>query len=174
MYARTRHEVIPRERCRLHNIARVMVWAAVGIGFKSPIVQFPQKQGEDDEKKPFRLNGDSYVTRCLSRAIPAMKGRWFLQDGARPHVTHRVRRYLTSRTKWVEDFPPYSPDLNMIECVWPLLNMRIAMRKPHDLASLRTAITAAWDSITQAEIDSICSGFSSRIKAVHELQGHHA
>ena len=41
---RTRGVVLPRERRRMQNIPRIMVWAAFGVGFKSRLVVFPQKK----------------------------------------------------------------------------------------------------------------------------------
>jgi hypothetical protein len=62
-----------------------MVWAAIGIGWRSRIVIFPQKSAK--ENKGFRLTAKSYVKRCLSPNIRALLARKaiFQQDGAKAH-----------------------------------------------------------------------------------------
>ena len=72
----------------------------------------------------------------------------------------------------MEVWPPYSPDLNMIELVWPLLNKRVAVRHPNTLDELTAAIKSAWVSITQGEIDAICSGFVQKVLEMHQNNGH--
>jgi hypothetical protein len=163
-------EVIPRERRRLHNIPRVMIWAAVGVGFKSPIVLFPgvAKHREGDSIT-FRLNTDGYVRRCLSKVASSLADshRIFQQDGAKPHQTNRVRDYLGRKgVAFIPDWPPYSPDLNMVERVWPLLNERISEQHPTTLSELKSAIKKAWRSIKQSEIDALCKGFGGKLQEV--------
>jgi transposase len=166
--------VIPRERRRLQNIPRVMVWAAVGIGFKSPIVLFPQDQKDDEGKRAFRLEKKGYVRRCLSIVVPRLvaERRIFQQDGAKCHQNTHVRDYLKSKkVEVVDPWPAYSPDLNMIELLWPLLNERVAVQHPSTLVELEAAIQKAWDSITQAEIDARCAGFGSKVVEVVRKRG---
>ena len=160
--------IVPRERRRLQNIPRVMVWAAVGIEYKSPIIQFPLHQ-QGDKTKGFRLNAEGYVRRCLSAIVPSLlkERRIFQQDGAKAHQNNKVRAYLKRKKVVVMDpWPAYSPDLNMIELLWPLLNQRVAALRPTDQDSLAAAIDTAWAGITQAEINARCKGFMSRVKAV--------
>jgi transposase len=160
---------VPRERRRLQNIPRVMVWAAVGIGFKSPIVLFPQEQTTEDGKRGFRLEKKGYVRRCLSVVVPQLlkERRIFQQDGAKPHQNNHVRDYLKGKkVEVMESWPPYSPDINMIELLWPLLNRRVAELYPHTLDELLEAVKTAWDSITQDEIDAICRGFAGKVAEV--------
>lgn len=104
MWVKSKQTVIPRERRRLQNIPRVMIWAAVGTGFKSPIVLFPQtRKTEDDEKVTFRLNTKSYIRRCLAVVVPELvrRNRVFQQDGATCHTSGGSLAYL--RRKNVEN-----------------------------------------------------------------------
>ena len=168
-------QVIPRERRRLHNIPRVMVWAAVGVGFKSPIILFPQTTTDGEgNRTTFHLDTKGYIRRCLSTIVSKLstQRRIFQQDGAKPHQNNRVREYLLMKgVEHIEHWPPYSPDLNMIELVWPILNRRIAERHPTTMPELQAAIKTAWGSITQPEIDAVCGGFQSRLRAVVKRNG---
>lgn len=171
MWAKSVKGVIPRERRRMQNIPRIMVWGAVGIGFKSELVIFPQMAGSNS----FRLDSKGYVRRCLSKVVPELlrQKRIFQQDGARPHVSAHTKRYLESKgVTLMESWPPYSPDLNCSELMWPLLNRRIAAQHPTTLAELIAAARKAWASITQAEIDAICADFPRRLRLVASGDGH--
>ena len=185
MYVRARGgRVIPRERRRHQNIPRVMIWGAVGEDFKSEIILFPQqgKPSEDGRQRKdrmtFRLNAKSYVRKCLSPVVAALKakGRIFQHDGASPHgrgASESVaEKFLRNKGVTVmRPWPPYSPDLNMIEYLWPLLNARVAALHPRNLAELKVAVKQAWASITQQEINAICRGFKGRCEAVRRAGG---
>jgi transposase len=184
MFVHAGGRVIPRERRRHQNIPRVMIWAAVGEDFKSEIVLFPQqgKPNEDGrarkDKMTFRLNAQSYVRKCLSPVVAALKAknRIFQHDGASPHgrgASESVaEKFLRNKGVTVmRPWPPYSPDLNMIEFLWPILNARVAALHPRNLAELKVAVKQAWASITQAEINAICRGFKGRCEAVRRAGG---
>lgn len=168
MWVRRKGRVLTRERKRMQNVPHLQIWAAVGVGYKSPIVLFPQTE----DGSAFRLNGEKYVRRCLSQIAPSLTNRIFVQDGARPHVKKNVKSYLSRKEiKWVEDWPPYSPDLNPIEKVWALLNARIGELRPTTMEQLMSATKEAWNRIPQAEIDKYCAWYASRIEEVYQKNG---
>lgn len=170
MWVKSGANVIPRERRRLQNIPRIQVWAAIGVSFKSPIVMFPDQCMNPDsgrrETGTFRLNGESYVKRCLRHVAEQLRceNRLFQHDGAKPHQNNRVREYLLRKHVNVLDpWPPYSPDLNMIELLWPRLNALVAQRHPNTVVELKQAISESWKSISQDEIDAIAHGFCGKV-----------
>jgi len=183
MYVRLHKDpLLPRERRKLKCIARVMIWAACGIGYKSEIILFPQHNVEEDgrkkEKLSYRLNADSYVRKCLSKVAPALSAqrRIFQQDNASPHGrgSENSRAHLYLKKKGIEvllKWPPHSPDLNMIEYVWPILNKRISALRPTNLEELKRAIKQGWASISQAEIDAQCLYFTKRVQLVARAEG---
>jgi len=173
MWVAPGHGPVPRERRRLTNVPRIMVWAAIGQGFKSELILFPQAmRNADDATVSFRLCSDSYIRRCLSPIVPLLNGRVFQQDGAKVHTAHRVGTYLRGKNiNYIQNWPPYSPDLNCSELVWPLLNRRVAEYHPSTLEELGVAAKKAWASITQGEIDALCRHFHSKIRAVYANGG---
>ena len=179
MYVRRGGRVIPRERRRLTNIPRIMVWAAVGHGFKSPLVIFPQRKNKDERKNAmtYRLDANSYVRKCLARIVPALVagGRIFQHDGASPHgkgsANSVAGRYLAKKGVTVAWHPPYSPDLAVVEKVWPLLNRLVAEQMPQTLSELTAAAQKAWADIPQSALDAICSHFGPAVDAVRRNNG---
>lgn len=164
-------DLCTRQIKRLQNTARVQIWAAVGVGYKGPLVLFPQKGPDDDG---FRLNGHSYVRRCLQRMVPDLvqQGRVFVQDGARPHVRQSVKQYLArKRVQWIENWPPYSPDLNMIEPLWAELNRAIGRRSPKNLEELIAVAQESWEAMPQAVIDAHCRHLRKKAREVADNDG---
>ena len=47
-------KVIPRAKQDCRNIPRVMVWAAIGLGVRSPLVVFPQENDADSDNEDAR------------------------------------------------------------------------------------------------------------------------
>ena len=92
----------------------------LATGYKSPMV-FHKMVRDDDTGRARCVTADIYIRRCLAPVVKAIlkKKIVFRHDGARPHI--RGEAYL--RAKDVETmaslasvpWPPYRPDLNMIE-----------------------------------------------------------
>ena len=180
MYVRRKRGVVlPRERRRMQNIPRIMVWAAWGVGFKSGLVVFPQKKHADERRDAmtYRLNAASYVRKCLSPIVPALVagGRIFQHDGASAHgrgsPNSVAEKYLARMGVTVAPHPPYSPDLAFVEKGWPILNRLVAEQMPQTLQELTAAAHKAWAAIPQATLDKIAMGFKGAVEAVRRNNG---
>lgn len=168
-WSKNRMQVHTREKKRRQNAAYCDVWAAIGHNYKSQLVLFPckQKDLESDTNVPFRLNAKKYVRNCLSKVVPELARRKavFMHDGARAHTAKSVQKYLSSKkVELLLDWPAYSPDLNPIEQVWSVLKFRTAKFHPQDLDELIVATKAAWESISQKEINKFCKSFETKLK----------
>ena len=132
MYVKKGTSPLPRSVKRMQNVSRFHIWAAVGVGFKSKIIIFPQhkpkERGQKGPPKAYRLTSEDYIGRCLSN--PGVKKKItkrnivFMQDGAGPHRAQSITQWFhRNGAKVMKDFPAHSPDLNPIECVWSELNV---------------------------------------------------
>lgn len=165
MWVQSRATLLPREtRPRWNQPASLLVWAAVGTGFKSKLVIFPKKNPRTDEA--FRLNSEQYIRRCLSITIPHLpRGARWQQDGARSHTSRETTDYLRRRNvTMVDAWPAACPDFNVIEYVWPLLKRRISELTPMNEEQLRSAATRAWDSITPGEINAYVAHYAKALR----------
>lgn len=166
-WAPTRQHVLPMEAKSKWNVPSVLCWAAVGIGWRSPLIIFPAKMTEDGQMKSFRLDAAKYVRSVLAKVVPDLVRRKsvFQQDGARCHMAKSTIAYLRKKgVILLECWPPYSPDFSPIESVWPLLKDRIGQICPLTTAELIRAAKKAWSEIPQAEIDRQVASFASRLR----------
>ena len=173
-YAEVREGVCPRESPNPYNTGgRLLVWATVGLGYKSPLVVIKQpKDGEDGSVR--RLTAARYVRVCLSKVAPDLVRRKlrFMQDGARPHIAHSTLAYLKRKgIQVVDDWPAASPQLNIIEGLWSVLKSRIAKRYPTTTQELERAAKEEWDKIPQTVIDKSVRAYAKRIRLCKSKRG---
>lgn len=168
-YAKSRAQVLPREKKARWNVPSVMVWAGVGVGYKSPIVILPSKRLVDGFAVSYRLDSPSYIRKCLAPVVPDLiaRRRVFQQDNARAHACKKTLAYLKRKgVEFVPDWPPYSPDLNAIERIWKELNSLVGEMCPLTMEELIVAVNRAWDILPQAVIDKHCEHFGTQIMSL--------
>lgn len=145
-----------------HPTCKLLVWALIGIGRKGPLLFFD-----------CNITAQVYSETCGAAVRAALdedrERRWFVHDNARPHLS--LGRALVEAGYNVAQWPPYSPDLNPIETVWATLHRKVSERFPKTLQELKAATTAAWDSISQREIDAHCKSFHKKLRFCIERAG---
>ncbi len=166
-WAKKKTDVHPLEKKCRWNLPSIMVWGCVGHNYKSKLVFFPAKTDKDGEIKQFRLDAQQYVRRCVStvaKDLVTMK-RIFQQDGARSHAARTTIAYLNRKEiRYLDNFPPYSPDLNVIERMWNELHHRVGATCPMTQEELIEAALKAWESIPQSLINKHCAHFATQIR----------
>src|SRR6202034_3726032 len=98
------------------------------------------------------------------------------------HTAHKVRAWFAEQRIPVADWPPYSPDLNPIEHLWPHLKKKILEMHPElehitgedDIReALGTALQEAWTLIGKELMDSLIESMPDRVKACRKADGWH-
>ena len=127
----------------------------------------------DDGVKGFRLTGRTYITRCLQKIASDMKfPRIYQHDGAKCHTALCIRRYLASKgISQLSDWPSHSPDLNVIEQLWALLNQRISEKRPTTQQQLEQAVRDVWNQLDQRMINKYVLSFKSKLEACLRKRG---
>jgi transposase len=173
MYLWDKSDLLFRLRMRDQNVPRVHIWGAIGVGFRGPLVIFPRTEPAEDPshgkpaEKAFRVTADAYSRRCLTvlNRERGIRHRIFMQDNARIHTAKSTQRKLDDMG-WnlMQNWPPYSPDLNPIENLWAVLNRRVSELRPKSQEDLEEAVRKVWNTFPQAEIDNFCLSFVNKIK----------
>ena len=148
---------------------KIMVWGAISYNGCSGL-HF------HDEN----VNSEVYQ-ECIEKCyIPALyEEEWlahdaaetyiFMQDGARCHMSNATEAWLmenlpkninfTSRKEW----PPNSPDLNVLETLWAILQDRVVERGAYTEDELCEVISDEWWKIPQDTIRKLYDGIPERI-----------
>ena len=146
-------------------------------------VRFDDWQGVLKEVEiAYRLNSTEYNRDCLKKVQADLDGQrdylgaqgldegdmLFQQDHARCHDAKICFEWFRQADiNLLQNFPPYSPDLNMIELVWKDLHAAIGRRCPETEEELIAAAKAAWvEDITYEMINKHILHFTNAVKAI--------
>jgi DDE superfamily endonuclease/Winged helix-turn helix len=141
----------------------VMVWGAIGYGYKSELI-FVEKSVRQNTRDYLR------ILRKFNRHAKAHFGfdedgwqqAWtFQQDGAPSHKSNETQRWLLGHFPDVitrDQWPAASPDLNPIELVWGILKPRVNPEAHQTVGSLKEALQREWDALTPEEINACIDG----------------
>ena len=93
-----------------------------------------------------------------------------MQDGARAH-TEGTRYLGKKKVRVLADWPPRSPDLNVIETIWGHIQARVSENAPSDERQLKEFWQREWEAIPQDYIDGLVRTFTSRLRECVRLGG---
>lgn len=155
----------------------------VGKAFKSPLYFVPPTPPASSKARKGRsafaskhfIGMLSKIKQQLQQAGKFGPRRPIVLDHARQH-TSRTSKAAIARLQLplVEDFPPQSWDLNIIENVWGVLDGKLSAmggRPPTTSYGWRRRVTRAWDAIDQATINKLVDAVPNRVAGVAEQQG---
>lgn len=160
---------------RSQKPASVMVWAAVSSEGRSPLVFID---------KGVKINKEVYVKEILEGALVPWTnslysdGDWtFQQDGATSHTANITQRWCKDhcpRFLPKEEWPPCSPDLNVLDfCVWSVLEKEACATPATSLNVLKERLVKTWSNIDQNIFRAAVNDFPRRLKAVIKSKGDH-
>ena len=97
------------------------------------------------------VTGDKYTTLLRKYLLPyfdalacdGITGITFQQDNARSHICKKAQDFFKITIAEhgftvIDDWPPYSPDMNLIENLWTYLKLELYQRYP-DTATLSSS-----------------------------------
>lgn len=135
------------------------------------------------------VTGDSYLRMLEDFLLPELKkipefecGRlWFMQDGAPPHWSRQVRRWLDDKFTgvWLGRggairWPARSPDLTPLDFwFWGDVKRRVYQTRPASLVALKKCIKEKINEITRETRLKSLLEFVARIKECKEKGGKH-
>jgi hypothetical protein len=151
-------------------------------GRKGPGIFWEKEWGSIDAEKY-----DEHVLALVEQFSREQEERGrqpiFMQDNAPAHRAKITKVNLARRRiRWIQ-WPPYSPDLNLIEHVWKWMKDWIQehylvehwnperFKSRAGQARLRGIIQEAWDAVPQEYLDSLYSSWYRRCQAVIDAEG---
>ena len=155
-----------------------MVWASIGGTSKRLRLWIIER----DERAPRGgYTAQSYTDTLEEGLLTIYDGESFVQDNAPIHTAHHTLNWLQNNgILLLQNWPPYSPDLNPIEHVWYHLKQRVYELRPDlDLITnkerqkevLIDTLPQAWEDIKENTIEHCVESMQARINAVIAAQG---
>ena len=139
---------------------KLMVWGGIGWNFKTKLLII-----EDNINSELYWDEILIGSNLFEEADAAFgKDSWVLQqDNARPHVSSYIFKNLDyCGVPFIDDWPPYSPDLNIIEVVWAIMKKRLEMKKISTIDELRSEITNVWENLSFQTINGLVESMPKR------------
>lgn len=145
----------------------VVVWGAISSDGVGPLVRITGS-----------VNGQSYLQTLryrLKRGYPDLFGGplIFQQDNAPAHRSRVVQEWLREKNIECLDWPPQSPDLNIIENVWNILKYELRSQIFETEDQLWEEIQRLWRRIPWDTIDRLYQSMPRRIHALRRARGKH-
>ena len=157
----------------------VMAWAACWSNTSTEI-QFIEK---DPEAPRGGCSARTYRD-MLADQLPQFLGddMCFQHDNARIHTAQLIREYLDENNiTYIDDWPPYSPDLDPIEHLWSELRDRLVhycddngsinVEGQNQEDKVKRALTLAWNDIEESYIEACTTSFLARLDAIIQVDG---
>lgn len=161
----------------------VHVYACIGKGFKSPLyftAPTPSTRSGLRKAKATFTSRDFIV-------VAGQMQHTFHQHGTNtrynPVVLDHAKQHTAKKSKaameamgmqLLQDFPPQSWDLNIIENCWGVMEQKlagIAGRSPTTIKGWRARIKRAWASISQSTINRLVASLDQRVADIKVLKG---
>jgi hypothetical protein len=145
----------------------IMVWAAIGKGWRSPLVIVRGTLNAD--RYIDLLNENQIIEKLDSRY--GNHGYHFQYDGAPAHRCSRTVNWMRERSNIIEDWPPNSPDISCIENLWGVLKQRVVKRDPASVQELERDHVEEWQELDQKIIDDLIDSNLKRFQLIVEEGG---
>ena len=156
--------------CAMHQKfpQKVMVWGAIGKNFKSQLIFW---EGTVNKENYFQTLQDNNVFSDADQHFG--ENQWtFQQDNARPHVAKvTLAHFREAGIGILENWPPYSPDLNIIEGIWGIMKRQIDAQHVETLDQLKTIIETVWDKLPYESINDMIDTMGIRMQMVIDKKG---
>jgi transposase len=148
-----------------------MVWGAVGWNYKFKLIFV---EGTLNAKRYQDMLDQNHVIESMHRhSVEHLGGiGYFQQDGAPAHTAKKTVRWLKKKkNRIIVDWPANSPDLSVIETVWGILKLRIAMSGPKSVAELIEMLQDEWNKLEFEVINGLLASIPRRFQWCIEANG---
>lgn len=160
-----------------HKYSKCPAWMFHGTiyqGRDGPAVFWEKAWGSIDSAKY-----NQYILPDIQALVEAHPELTFMQDNAPSHRSRLTARNLARRGIRTRKWPPYSPDLNLIEDVWTWMKNYIQeqyFEMGWDVANmpldrLRAVIWEAWEAVPTNFIENLVNSWWNRCRAVIDAEG---
>jgi hypothetical protein len=159
---------------------KVHIWAAISWSGRSSL---HIHDGKVDSKVYQMCLDDAYLPCVYEKDYLGHKRRQkvvFQQDGASCHMSKGTRDWLENKMPksfsatyetGISGWPASSPDLNIIETLWAILQDRVIEQKAYSYDKLVECVTQEWWNISQTVIQNLYNSIPTRLQKCINADG---
>lgn len=151
-----------------HGGGSVMVWACMSAAGVGNLVFI---EGIMDKTMYLNILKDNLVQSAQKLGIQS--DFRFYQDNDPKHKSGIVQMWLIWKCPHIMAPPAQSPDLNVIENLWSILDENIRKHKISSKNDLKSALMEEWGKITPETTRKLVESVPNRLKAVINQKGGH-
>ena len=164
-YDPTRFE---RSQQRVHRGRGIGIWLYVTCHVLGPLLIYDG-----------RLNSSIYID-LIEKYLPTIFKKFSLeqshkilyqQDNAGPHVLYMTQEYLKKKGIIQLKRPANSPDINIIENIWSIVDNKLLKLNKQNTDDLKTALQTVWTDISNDIIKKIFGSLPGRLRQVINRRG---
>ena len=145
----------------------IMVWAGITYSKEIYVVQMDRSI----TRKNYKEMLEAVIFHPENTDLP--EKFIFQQDNVPAHKAHITRDFLESWKIPVLDWPPYSPDLNIIENLWGIVSTKVyeGGKEYQNSSDLWSAVSEQLLAISPEVIRNLYNSIPGRLMKVIELNG---
>ena len=146
-----------------------MFWGCFHSNIKGPYIFWEKDWGS--------INQETYCEHTVPIVHGWMRmnpGLLFMQDHAPGHAARATQQDLMERGIIPIEWPPYSPDLNLIETVWNKMKDWLDVRYPeqkYSYEAMRDHVIEAWNAIGEDLLEDLIQSMPARCQAIIDANG---
>ena len=157
----------PAMRTEFKKGKSINMWAAIGVCGQTQPVFFSGT-----------MDSTCYI-ECLEEEVIPLRASitthptTYLHNNASYHKSEKAMNFIEENQLDVDQLSPLSPDFNIIERIWWIVEYRVTKRRPRNLEELQDFIAEEWMSISQEEVEKCISDLQATLCAVIAAEGRH-
>ena len=122
------------------------------------------------------MDGSYFIHILGNHLIPNARKqfgrRWRLQMSNDPkHRSQTVQTILHQQVSEILDWPSNSPDVNLVEKLWSIMERRVEKRKPSNLHELDRFLHEEWRNIDLSTINNLINSMKKHCLALIASKG---
>lgn len=150
---------------RVHHPLSINVWWAASGSYTTEPVFYSETLTGPRYASILRTNLHPLLQRSQNRCH-------FIQDNLRAHYTPECRAFFnTERIFVMDDFPPFSPDIQPMENWWAIAQEEVYRLAPTTRAALEDAVRQGLKKVTVAIRRRTLKGLPGRLKYILDHNG---
>ena len=115
---------------------------------------------------------ETYLLTAFQKYPPAQLPKILYQhDNARPHVSTMTKNYLQRQRIKQFIWPANSPDMNIIENIWSVIDNKLLKFTINNVDELINALQTAWIDISKETLEKLFESLPKRVGKVINCKG---